>query len=143
VVSPVLAALAVIAVVVAYRRRGSLGAALAASVAGALAFGKVLSPQYLEWLIPLVPLAGSLAAAALLIACLALAQSWFFDYPELWAVGDEAWALLVRNALLAALFCVLLWKTRMPSSWNTSFHWGLRRRRTTAAADGTGASLSA
>jgi hypothetical protein len=143
VVSGVLVVLAVVAVLLAFRRRGSFGAALAATVAGAVAFTKVLSPQYLEWLIPLVPLAGSLVAAALLVACLALAQSWYFDYPELWAVGDEVWSLLARNVLLVVLFAVLLRKTRMPSSWKTSFQRASRRRRTTAAADGIGASRSA
>jgi uncharacterized membrane protein len=143
IVSGVLVALAVVAVLLAFRRRGSFGAALAAAIAGALAFTKVVSPQYLEWLVPLVPLAGSLVAAALLVACLALAQAWYFDYPELWAVGGEVWLLLARNALLVALFAVLLWKTRMPSSWNTSFQRASRRRRTTAAAEGIGASRSA
>jgi hypothetical protein len=149
--SGVLVVLAILAALAAFRRtppsdklsQGGLGAALAATVAGTLAFTKVLSPQYLEWLVPLVPLAGSIVAAMMLVVCLALAQSWYFDYPELWAVGDEVWSLLARNVLLVVLFAVLLWKTRMPSSWNTSFQRALRRRRTTAAADGIGASRSA
>jgi uncharacterized membrane protein len=88
------------------RRRVDPGLLLAASAAGFLAFTKVLSPQYLVWLIPLVPF-GAAAAALLLLAALALAQSWYFHYHDLWAVGPQVWALLARNLVLVALFVVL------------------------------------
>ncbi len=108
----VLAALAALALFARGRATAErLGLAFAVAVAGFLAFTKVLSPQYLVWLIPLAPLAGGVAgvmAVAFLVAALALAQSWYFDYPELWAVGPQAWSLLARNALLVALFGVLL-----------------------------------
>jgi len=137
-----LAALAVVAVWLAYARRRELAVAFAAAVAGALAFAKVLSPQYLVWLIPLVPFGGALAAA-LLVAALALAQSWYFHYRDLWAIGWPVWPLLARNLLLVALYGVLLRKTSTPSRWKTSVQSGFRRRRTSAAAAGSGAERSA
>ncbi len=137
-----LAALAVVAVWVAYARRRRLAVAFGAAVAALLAFAKVLSPQYAVWLIPLIPF-GGVAACAALVAALALAQSWYFDYPELWKVGPQVWTLLVRNLVLVALYAVLLWKTSTPSRSNTSFQSGFRRSRTSAAADGSGATRSA
>jgi uncharacterized membrane protein len=140
------AALAVLAALapafVLLRRRVSPGLAFAASVAGFLAFTKVLSPQYLVWLIPLVPF-GGIAAMLLLLAALALAQSWYFHYPDLWAVGPQAWSLLARNLVLLALYALLLWKTSTPSSSKTSRQAGFWRNRTSAAAEGSGATRSA
>ncbi len=136
-----LAALAVVAVWAAYWRRRELGVAFAAAVAGFLAFAKVLSPQYLVWLIPLAPFGGA-EAAVLLVTALALAQSWYFDYPQLWAVGSQVWTLLARNLVLVALYALLLWKTSTPSRSKTSFQPGFRRRRTSAAAAGSGAERS-
>jgi uncharacterized membrane protein len=140
-VAAVVAALAP-AVVVLRRRGVEPGLAFATTVAGFLAFTKVLSPQYVVWLIPLVPF-GGLAAMALLVAALALAQSWYFHYHDLWAVGPQAWALLARNLTLVALYALLLWKTSTPSSSKTSRQSGLSRSLTSAAADGSGATRSA
>ena len=140
------AALAVLAALVTglalFRRRVDPGLLFAASVAGFLAFTKVLSPQYVVWLIPLVVFGGP-AAAALLVAALALAQSWYFDYPQLWAVGSQVWALLARDLVLVGLYAFLLWKISTPSRSNTSVQSGLSRRRTRAAAAGSGADRSA
>jgi hypothetical protein len=84
--------------------------ACAAAVAGTVAFGKVLSPQYVEWLIPLVPLvpppAGTIAVVLVGLA-LVLTRLWFFDYPELFALGDPVWLLLFRDLVLVAAFAVL------------------------------------
>jgi uncharacterized membrane protein len=88
------------------RRRVEPGLLFAASVAGFLAFTKVLSPQYLVWLIPLVPF-GGIAAGLLLVAALALAQSWHFHYHDLWAIGPQVWTLLARNLVLVGLAVVL------------------------------------
>jgi hypothetical protein len=88
------------------RRSAPLGLAFAASVTGFLAFTKVLSPQYLVWLIPLAAF-GSVAAWALLLTALALAQSWYFHYHDLWAVGPQVWTLLARNLVLVALSILL------------------------------------
>ena len=52
----------------------------AAAVCAFIAFSKVLSPQYLIWLIPLIPLIRGrrgAAAAALFVATLVLTQLWF------------------------------------------------------------------
>ncbi len=100
-------ALALAPGLVVLRRRVDPGLLFAASVAGFLAFTKVLSPQYLVWLIPLVPFGGAVAAA-LLVAALALAQSWYFHYHDLWAVGPQVWTLLARNLVLVVLFAVLM-----------------------------------
>jgi hypothetical protein len=88
------------------RRRVEPGLLFAASVAGFLAFTKVLSPQYLVWLIPLVPF-GGIAAGLLLVAALALAQSWYFHYHDLWAIGPQVWTLLAWNLVLVGLAVVL------------------------------------
>jgi hypothetical protein len=86
----------------------------AAAVCAFVAFGKVLSPQYLIWLIPLVPLVRGrrgLLASALLAASLVLTQVWFpFRYFRL-ALDFEpglSWLLLSRDVVLVALVAVLL-----------------------------------
>jgi uncharacterized membrane protein len=142
-VSAVLAVAAALAPgLIALRRRVEPGLLFAASVAGFLAFTKVLSPQYLVWLIPLAPF-GGIAGAVLLVAALALAQSWYFHYHDLWAVGPQVWTLLARNVVLVALYAVFLWKISTPSRSKTSFQSGLSRRRTSATAAGSGATRSA
>jgi len=136
----VLAALVPVAIML--RRPVAPGLAFAAGVAGFLAFTKVLSPQYAVWLIPLAPF-GGVAAMGLVIAALVLAQTWYFHYHDLWAVGPQAWTLLARNLVLVALYALLLWKTSTPSSSKTSVQSGLFRSRTSAAAEGSGATRSA
>ena len=94
----------------------------AATVAGVLAFAKFISPQYLVWLVPLVPLVAApfgLAASVLIAAAMVLGQLWFFHYRELFAVEGIVWLVVLRDLLLVALYGVLvfsLWRTRMPSS---------------------------
>ncbi len=88
-----------------------LAAATLASVAAFVAFGKVLSPQYLIWLIPLAPLAlgrrHAISGCALLAAALALTRHWFPGrLSELASLGGESWVVLARNSLLIALFSV-------------------------------------
>jgi hypothetical protein len=85
--------------------------AWAAAVAAWTVFGKVLSPQYLTWLVPLVPLAAGrkgLYAAGTLFAALALTEPEYFfgnhgQRNQDWSI----WVLLVRNALLVATFVLL------------------------------------
>jgi hypothetical protein len=111
------AQLAAVALALALYLRGPstparLGIAATATVVGLVALGKVLSPQYLVWLIPLVPL-GGLAPTALLLAACALTHVWFpgrFD--ELQAAGGVSWVALLRNLLLVALFALLLARLR-------------------------------
>jgi uncharacterized membrane protein len=153
----VLEVAAVAAIWVFYARardgRDRLPVAFAAAVAGFLAFTKIFSPQYLEWLVPLVVLAGGTTAIALTAASLLLAQAWFFHYHALFRIGWPVWPLLVRDLLVVALYGVLAaalagaqprrWKIRIPSRSNTRRHSGLRRSQESWTAAGKGASRSA
>jgi uncharacterized membrane protein len=85
----------------------------AACVAAFVAFGKVLSPQFLIWLIPLVPLVRGrrgLIASGVLAAALLLTQLWFpYRYWDL-ALRQDAfasWLVLARDLVLVALVAVL------------------------------------
>ena len=103
---------AVVAVWILYRRGPAneprLVVAVAAAVTAFAAFGKVLSPQFLIWLIPLVPLAAGLVAPALLLAALGLTQAFFPGrYRGVLDIGSETWLVLGRNLVLVALFVVL------------------------------------
>ena len=92
-----------------------LVAAFAASVTAFAVFGKVLSPQFLIWLVPLVPLVGSRkghVATGLVLASLAVTQveNQFDRDPSegLRAVDWTVWALLGRNLMLVLAFGLLL-----------------------------------
>jgi hypothetical protein len=111
-----LAVAAVVAVWLAFARRRSdpqrLAIAFAAGVAAVLAFGKVLSPQYAEWLLFLVPLGAGVpgvAAAALAGVAFLLAQLWFHHYDRVFAVEGIVWLVLLRNLAFAGCYGVLLW----------------------------------
>jgi hypothetical protein len=113
--SSVIVVIAVLAVWFAFARRPSdpsrLAVSFAAGVAAVLAFGKVLSPQYAEWLLFLVPLAAGapgVAAAALAGAAFLLARLWVHHYDDLFAVENAVWLVLLRNVALAACYGVLL-----------------------------------
>ena len=83
-----------------------------------VALGKVLSPQFLLWLVPLVPLVRGrrgLAASALLAVALVLTQAWFprqyWDY----ATGLDrgvAGLVVARDLVLLALLAVLVSRPR-------------------------------
>ena len=92
--------------------RERLLTASVAAVVAFLAFGKVLSPQFLIWLIPLVPLvAGTAGVAAcwLLAAALVTTQLWFpHRYWDVVALQPVGWLVLVRDLLLVALFALLV-----------------------------------
>jgi hypothetical protein len=91
--------------------------AWAAAVAAWTVFGKVLSPQYMTWLAPLVPFAAGrrgLHAAAVFLAALMLTQVEYFGGDH--GLRDQdwvVWALLLRNALLVWCF-VLLYRQLRP-----------------------------
>jgi Glycosyltransferase family 87 len=83
-----------------------------------IALGKVLSPQYMIWLIPLVPLVwgrrGVWASGLFAAACL-LTQTWFpYRYWVFALHFDEvaSWTVLVRDFVLVALLAVLAWPGR-------------------------------
>jgi len=106
---------ALLGVVVWRFRRSGLREPLRYAAAAILAFivpGKVLSPQYLIWLVPFVPVVGGpvggaarrlfvCACVATTVEYLAIRQVSSFD---LWAIV----ALNCRNALLVALFVLLV-----------------------------------
>lgn len=87
----------------------------AAAVAMLLAFGKVFSPQFVIWLVPLVPLVRGrrgAAAGGLLATALVLTQLWFPRH--YWALANglaprESWLLLARDLAVLALAAVLAW----------------------------------
>jgi hypothetical protein len=97
--------------------------AVAATAVGFVAFAKVLSPQYLLFLVPLVPLVGSIGAWACLVLALALTQVWArFPEPFLDTIhlGGRIWVVLARNIVLVVLYALLV--------------LGLRRSRATRSA---------
>jgi hypothetical protein len=98
--------------------RERLVRASATAVCAFVAFGKVLSPQFLIWLIPLVPLVRGrrgLAASVLLGTALVVTQVWFpFRYWDLALRFDTvaSWLVLARDVILVALFATLSWPRR-------------------------------
>ncbi len=111
-IGSVLQVIAVAAVAFVYARGRAdlprLVVAAAASVAGFLAFSRVLSPQYAEWLVPLVVLVYAPIVWILVGAALVLAQTWFFHYGTLVGLSDRNWLVLARDLLLVAAFVLLL-----------------------------------
>jgi len=91
-----------------------LARASAASIVAFVAFGKVISPQFMIWLCPFVLLIRGrrgIASSALLVASLVLTQLWFpyryWDY----ALGFDALPsafVFLRDIVLVGLFATLL-----------------------------------
>jgi hypothetical protein len=114
--------LAVLAVWAAFARgrvdRERLLSASALVVCAFVALGKVVSPQFLIWLIPLVPLVrgrSGLVASALLGLALVLTQLWFpYRYWALALEFDEpaSWLVLARDLVLLAVLAVLALSVR-------------------------------
>jgi hypothetical protein len=113
-----LGAVVAVWIAVALRRRGdrdSLLVSVAACVTALVAFDKVLSPQYLIWLVPFVALVRGrrgLATGFLLLVALGLTQTWFpWNYFAL-ALRHESpwsWLLLARDLVLVGLTAALAW----------------------------------
>ena len=86
-----------------------------------LALGKVLSPQFLIWLAPVVPLVGGLRglrASALLATALVLTQLWFPS--RYWDLAREldplpSTLVLLRDLVLVAVLVVLVRDRREPA----------------------------
>jgi Glycosyltransferase family 87 len=85
-----------------------------AAITAQVALGRVLSPQFLIWLLPLVPLVGGrLGGKALLlvVSALAITNVWFPDHYLTFINTERAGPtgiLLLRNAVLVVLLVVLL-----------------------------------
>jgi hypothetical protein len=87
----------------------------AAAAAVLVAFGEVFSPQYMIWLVPLLPLVAGvrgLLAGSALAAALVLTQSWFPHH--YWALAltfapKQSYELLARDLLVVAIAAVLAW----------------------------------
>ena len=115
VVTLLLFLVALAAVVGAYLRAPAsdelLVLGFAASVTAFVAFSKVVSPQFLIWLVPLVPLVArrtGLLASTVLFAVLVTTQiEVVYEHP-LRAFGWPVWVLLARNLLLVWLFVILV-----------------------------------
>jgi hypothetical protein len=116
-IQSVVQALVVVALWIAFARGPATPERLvrysAAGVAAFIAFGKVLSPQFLIWLLPLVPLVRGrrgLAASAVLALALVLTQLWFpYRYWRL-ALHQDAiasWLVFARDLVLIGLVFVL------------------------------------
>jgi uncharacterized membrane protein len=112
----VVGTLAVIATWIAFARgpvtRDRFVRYAVAAVCAFVAFDKVLSPQYLLWLIPFVPLVrgrrGLLGTVLLTAACV-LTQVWFPQRYFAYADGFElAWVVLLRDLVLVALVAALV-----------------------------------
>jgi hypothetical protein len=86
--------------------------AIAAAVVAFVAFGKVLSPQYLVWVAGAVPLALGrpryFALPAFVVAALLTRYVYLEGYDDLLDAGPVSWVMLIRNLLLVAIFCSLL-----------------------------------
>ena len=92
--------------------------ASAAALVAFVALGKVLSPQFLVWLIVPVALWRGrrrwAAIASLVVACV-LTRAWFpYRYWDLVFSFDPlaSWLVVVRDLVLVALLAVLLWELR-------------------------------
>jgi hypothetical protein len=111
------------------RRRGSPVLGAAAAVTAFVAFNKVFSPQYVEWLAPLVPGAGYVAAA-LVVVILVLTRIIFQHFTtgqpttELW-IRSLAWWVMARDLVVLGLLGLLIAQLRRVRSsaaarWRTS-----------------------
>jgi Glycosyltransferase family 87 len=84
--------------------------ACATALAAFVALGKVLSPQYVVWLLPVVPLVagavGSWALGLLGVAALGT-QLLFYDSDRVAGLAGVSWLVLVRDVVLVALFALL------------------------------------
>jgi hypothetical protein len=86
--------------------------AAAAAVVGFVAFGKVLSPQYMVWVAAAVPLALGrvrlFVLAATVAAVLLTRYVYNTGYFNLLRGGWVSWVMLARNVILVAIFCSLV-----------------------------------
>jgi hypothetical protein len=96
------------------RGREELVLATTAAVVAYVVFSKVFSPQYLAWLIPLVPLVGGrlgARATGLFLAIAGMTQIWepylydrYYRFDNAWLT----WLVIGRNVLVVALLALLV-----------------------------------
>jgi len=111
-ISSLVSLAAVLLVAWLHRRRRDTLVAAAAAVVAFIAFAKVFSPQYVDWLVPLAPAAGAAASAGLL-GVLALTHVVFdrFSAPNSGSAAYKAglvWWVLGRDLLVLALYALLV-----------------------------------
>jgi hypothetical protein len=85
-----------------------------ALVCGFIVFNRVLSPQYLIWLVPMVavvPGRRGVAAMAMLACAMCMTQIWYPLHinPLKHFQPLESWAVVGRDLVLLSLFVVLAW----------------------------------
>ncbi len=87
--------------------------AFAASIVAYTIFSKVLSPQYLTWLVPLVALVRLRLAVVLLLVILPLTQAEvYWGKDGLLEANWSVWLLVARNLALIGVYVVLLARLR-------------------------------
>ncbi len=128
VVSSLVLVVAVLAVAWLYlRRRASPLLAAAASVTAFVAFSKVFSPQYVDWLVPLVPAAGLIASGGLLVILALTHVVWDRFVTGRASEGEWAralaWWVFARDVLVVALYAVLVSRVA-----GVRIAWGSRLR---------------
>lgn len=93
--------------------------AVAATIAATVALNKVLSPQYLVWLVPVVALVGGRVgtiARGLLATAMILTVAYFpGHFRDLRLLGSSAWIVLVRDLVLVGLAALLIQALRSRS----------------------------
>jgi uncharacterized membrane protein len=112
IVSSLVLVAAVLAVAWLYlRRRASPLVAAAAAVTAFVAFSKVFSPQYVDWLVPLVPAAGVVEAVGLVVIYVFTRLVWNRFVTGQTTTEDWghvlAWWVFARDVLVVALYAVL------------------------------------
>ncbi len=98
------------------RRRRDVLAAASAAVVAFVAFGKVFSPQYTTWFVPLVPAAG-IGFGALVAVVLVLTHVVFDRFHAAGAETDHykaalTWWVAGRDVLVVALYAALVVRLR-------------------------------
>jgi uncharacterized membrane protein len=111
----VVAAVLYVAWVYLHGRRDRI-VACAAAVTAFVAFNKVLSPQYVVWLVPLVPAAGIVASGVLVVVLALTRAEWnrfVLPHGSVQHWGDVlSWWILARDLVLVGLFALLVLKLR-------------------------------
>jgi len=115
-----LVSLAAVALVVwiCWRRRVDPLIAAAAAVAGFVAFAKSFSPQYVDWLVPLVPAAGAIASGLFLVILgLTHVELQKFLHTPGGPGGEHykdvlTWWVVSRDLLMVVLYALLVWLLR-------------------------------